>query len=70
MGIGDWLSKKGLEARARGVKHKETKERKCAYCVIFTISFAIILVFLGLYADRTANAGRINAEFTEFEFIA
>ena len=64
------MTRKGHEARARGLKKKESKERKCAYCVIFAISFVIVLVFLGLHAERTANAGRINAEFTEFEFIA
>ena len=59
----DWKSKKGMTMRQKGMKKKESKQRKICYCVIFAVSTAIYVVFGGLYGWRSTNAMKIQVDF-------
>ena len=58
----DWCSQKGLEARQRGMKKKESKGRKCLYCMGFGLGAIVFIIFAGLHSWRSSNAAKIQEE--------
>ena len=58
-----WLNTKGLKARARGMKKKESKQRKWAICVFFAFSFIFSLLLCAIHLDRFINAIYVSSEF-------
>ena len=64
MGFKDeWFSSEGRQARAKGMREKESRGRKIAYCIVFGSAFIIYLVFGAIYASRSSNAMKISADF-------
>ena len=59
----DWCSSKGRKARAKGMKEKESRGKKIAYCLIFGAAFIIYLVFGAIHASCSSNAMKISADF-------
>ena len=42
------------------------------YCVMFAVAIVAYIIIMGVHAERTANASRVNEEFKaqSFDFIA
>ena len=61
----DWLTKKGCKNRAKGLKEKESRVRKCGYFLLFLVSFFIFLALGIMHADLFGNAMKINTNFAD-----
>ena len=66
----DWCTGRGLNNRKHGMYSKESKQRKICIGVFFGISAIIFIVFGGLMAERSVNAGKMNLDFTRSKLIA
>jgi len=59
-----YMSKHGREGRKDGMYKLESRKRKIAICLLFSISALVYLVFGAIHSHRAANANRINDELT------
>ena len=59
-----WCSEKGLNARKKGMKERESKPRQWAYCMFFTVSCLICLLLCAIHTERFLNAARMTLEFS------
>ena len=63
--LDDWFSMVGVKARKKGVKNKESKRRKLAYCALFSLSFVIYLLIGAVHTYRSQNALKISNDFSD-----
>lgn len=64
-----WLTKEGLDNRADGIKHKESKERKLCMCVFWAVCFVVWIVIGAIHVTRAVNAEKINKDYNQFNLV-
>ena len=63
MSKGDWFSSKGWAERARGLRKKESRGKKCCVAIFFFFCAVVCLVIGGLQLQHAKNAAAINSDF-------
>ena len=58
----EWCSSKGLKYRAKGMKEKEGRGKKVAYCMCFGAACITYLVIGSIHAMHSFNAMKISAD--------